>query len=354
MHDHVRPAAGIPRPGQFTRRPRVAYTILDLLVVTGIIALLVSILLPALAKAREQGRYVRWQAFSRDMSMDENIAVQYTFQNDRGGTSLCNMAAANHDPTYLPNSMDLTLHDLSNGMATVTNPDMINYFWSADGRFKGKPAASFLNTGASNNMVVYPSRPDGSGMLARLLRKSQAITIAVWIKVPPVQSIYQFSSVVWWTDSRSNYRVINVHLPWGGQTVWDTYNAGPALANRLQTPFVYGQDSQWSLWCFTKDNHSGLQKIYLNGQLVAAAAADAGAYTWQDFDTSPISASDSWQGPSNFTFGSNIGYGSCAGTVDELAIFDADLSPPDVTPSGAMLPGVPAVRFLQMYQMGSN
>lgn len=201
MHDRVRPTAGIPRPVQFTRRRRLAYTILDLLVVIGIIALLVSILLPALAKAREQARYVRWQAFSRDMSMDENMAVHYNFQNDRGGTSLCNMAVANHDPTYLPNSMDLTLHDISNGMATVTNPDMISYFWSADGRFKGKPAASFLNSGPSINMDIFPTRPAGSGMLARLLRKSQAITIAVWIKVPPELSYFQFSSVLWWTDN---------------------------------------------------------------------------------------------------------------------------------------------------------
>lgn len=333
---------------------RRAFTMVELLVVVGIIGLLISLLLPALAKAREQARYVRWQAFSRDMSMDEHMAAYYTFQNDRGNTTLTNMAAANHDPTYLPNAMDLAMLDGSVGNAPVTNPAMVDYFWSGDGRFQGKPAASFLDSGANDNMILTPKLPSGSGMLARLLRKSQEITIAVWINVPPT-SLQQRGSLIYWSDNSINSnRTINVHLPWQGYVFWDTYNP-PSDWNRLSTTFLYGTDSQWSLWCFTKDNYTGLQKIYLNGQLQTAAVAPTGPSSlWQDFDTSAMNPTGAWRSPSNFTLGSMWAYGSCHATVDELAIFDADLSPADVTANGTIIPGVPAVRFLQMYQMGCN
>lgn len=332
--------------------PARGYTILDLLVSIAIIGLLISILLPALARTREQAKYVRWQAISRDLSMDENLAVYYNFQHDRGGTSITNMAVANHDPSFLPSALDLTMRDLSAAMATVTNRQMITYAWSNDGRFRGKPAVSFLNSGPSNNMVIYPTVPLGSGMLSKLLRKSQAVTVAIWICVPPPALVAQGSSVLYWTDQRSE-RVLNVHLPWGNAVYWDTY--GWNIGNRVQTTYASGVDSQWSLWCFTKDNRIGLQKIYHDGVLVAACKGSATPITvWQTFNTSPMTPVTSAMDMSNFTLGSSPTYGSCAGTVDELAIFDADLSPTDVTPTGIMLPNVAAVRFLQMYQNGVN
>jgi type II secretory pathway pseudopilin PulG len=349
-------AAGHRGHGQDAMPWRTAFALVELLVVVGIVALLLSLLLPALAKAREQARYVRWQAFSRDMSMDEHMAAYYTFQNDRGGTSITNMTVANHNYSFEPPSMNLTMYDSGSGMATVTNPQMISFFWSNDGRFRNKPAASFLNSGLGNNMVVAPTVPSNSAALGNLLEKSQAITIAVWIYVPPTL-LQQQSSLVWWTDTSKN-REFNIHLPWGGGVYWDTYHPGAVGSTyRISTPFVYGYNSPWSLWCFTKDNGSGIQKIYLNGQLVTAQVfPDGPSDVFGSFDTQPL-PTGKFVGPSassNFTFGSNYGYGSIAATVDELAIFDADLSPNDVTASGTMMPGVPAVRFLQMYEMGLN
>jgi hypothetical protein len=239
-------------------------------------------------------------------------------------------------------------------MAAVTNPQMLSFFWSNDGRFKNKPAASFLNVGLSNNMVVYPTTPAASASLGQVLQKSQAITIAVWAYVPPTL-FQQGSSLVWWTDNAGN-RIINVHLPWYGAVYWDTYDPS-ATAYRVQAPMGYGANSPWSLWCFTKDNGSGLQKIYLNGQLIMAGICPTGPDThWPSFDSAPITGAPTRYpfGGSNFTFGSNLGYGSIAATVDELAIYDADLSPNDVTPTGTIIPGVPAVPFIQMYEMGLN
>ena len=329
------------------RDSRHGFSMLDLLVVLAIIGLLLTILLPAMARAREQSKYVRWQAFSRDLSMDEHMAVYYNFQNDRGGTYISNITVANHDPTYLPFGMDLLMHDYSQP-TTLPNPQMVRYFWSTDGRFRNKPAAAFLNSGPSDNMAIYPAVPEGSGMLGRLLRQSQAITVAVWIYVPPTQT-GQKTSIMYWSDPLGK-RILNIDLPWANYVSWETY--GWPAGNNTYVQFGYGIDSPWSLWCFTKDNHTGFQKIYQNGQLVAVSSGWLNVRNpWLNFAITPDPPASNTS-PSNFRFGGSLGYGSCAATIDEFAIFDSDLSPDDVTSAGNPIPGVDAVRFLQMYQMG--
>ncbi len=99
-------------------------------------------------------------------------------------------------------------------------------------------------------------------------------------------------------------------------------------------------------------DHSGAlcigSRTYLNGELIATTSTTG---FFAKFQTDPASVGSP---DCPFTLGVYPGIGNWLGQIDELAIFDADLSPSNDVVGGTIVPGVPAVRFLQMYQMGTN
>src|SRR3954468_10169427 len=68
------------RPANRRRRHGLAFTLVELLVVIGIIALLISILLPALNKARESARQVKCLSNIRQLSL-----AAFTFASENKG-----------------------------------------------------------------------------------------------------------------------------------------------------------------------------------------------------------------------------------------------------------------------------
>ena len=108
-------------------------------------------------------------------------------------------------------------------------------------------------------------------------------------------------------------RVLNVHLPWGTGTVY--FDAGGRLSgnnNRLSKQADPGDYmGRWNHWAFTKDAGSGIQRIFLNGELWHEAGN-----MFKTIDTID-----------RFIIGANgnANGGFYAGSLDEVRIWDTVL-----------------------------
>jgi hypothetical protein len=327
---------------------------LDLLVTMGIIVTLIAILLPALVRAREQSQYVRWQAFSRDESMDPNLMIYWNFQLDQGSGKITNMAVANQDAlSFVASDLDGVDADTRPGSSprvVDTNTSDITYLWSQYGRFRGKPGLTFSGTAPGGNSCIYLAHPEKAPEMAHMLEKSQAVTIVTWVEIPAANFVQADCTPIAWGEgtgqSTAALQAMQVSLPGGSAGIgWQTNT--DLCAHPL---FNYGNNGNWTMWAFTKDANAGVVKIYQNGQLFAFAIGKnikwGGSY---GFDVANPFASTDFYG---FHVGQEPQIANWIGTIDELAIFDADLSPQDVNPASGAVSNLPATRFLQMYQMG--
>ncbi len=309
--------------------------------------------MPALSKAREQARYVRWQASSRDLSMDPDIVLHWNLQNDRGGVAITNMAVQNqYFPSYNASALDGVLMNTQSAtwFMPETNTAALTNMWHFDGRFRGKPALYFdgtYNPSGSGNTALFIADPKQSAMMGKMLKKTQAITIVAWICITPqMNQTFAGTKFLWWSPfgGSTSRPAIDITCPNQGNAVvgWETGNSTVA-PDGIYPAFTYGTDSNWMMWAFTKDSRAGLMKAYLNGVLIAANTGMT--KLWIDFESRyPKKAAATSR---NFCVGQFPGNAVWVGMFDELSIFNADLDPGNQT-IGSIGP-----RFMDMYNMGA-
>jgi prepilin-type N-terminal cleavage/methylation domain-containing protein/prepilin-type processing-associated H-X9-DG protein len=225
------------------------FTLVELLVVIGIIALLVSILLPTLGRAREKANQVKCQAQIRQilqgMILHSNDHHGYMPLAGQINTALPsdNMLklAATPDDVQDPRRQKYEYYNNGTAFNITSTPAGIGKYLGQDMDFSSKAALEkSMNSGITRQIMVCPSDKQG-GRWGHTVNNGGDH----W-------SSYAFNEAAlgWWTAAQPGYRGHYVRFPHKSALML-VADANP----RNDIPYVKEDPNSWMLW-----NDGGLDR----------------------------------------------------------------------------------------------